>query len=153
MTNRIPNGFLAIGMMIGLGGSQWYGPGLSSSFASMLLAFLLMYPLFKIGGLGAGDIKTFVMTGCFLGIREFLEVFTAAFVIGAAMSAVKLSAERNGRERLAYLLAYAAEVVNSRRWRLYEEDVKNEQRPYQRNKIHFTVPILLGMALRTGGLI
>lgn len=152
-TDRIPNGFLATGIMIGLGGSQWFGPGLPSSSVSMLLAFLLMYPLFKIGGLGAGDVKVLVMTGCFLEINDFLTTLTAAFVIGAVMSAVKLFAEHNGRERLAYLLAYAVEVISSRRWKLYGEDLDQHQGLYHRNKIHFTVPILLGTALRIGGLI
>ncbi len=152
-TDRIPNGFLVIGIMIGLGGSRWYGPGLLSSSVSMLLAFLLMYPLFKIGGLGAGDIKVLVMTGGFLSVKDFLTVLTAAFVIGAILAAIKLFAEHNVRERLAYLLAYAAEVIDSKRWKLYGEDLDRHQELYHRNKIHFTVPILLGTALRIGGLI
>ena len=61
-TDRIPNGFIAVGILAGLAGSQPYGPGLSHSVISMFLAFLLMYPLFKIGTLGAGDIKVLIMT-------------------------------------------------------------------------------------------
>ena len=152
-TDHIPNGFLVTGMVTGLAASHFLGPGLSHSAVSMLLAFLLMYPLFKFGGLGAGDIKVLVMTGGFLSVKDFLTVLTAAFVIGAVLAAIKLFAEHNGRERLAYLLAYTAEVISSKRWKLYGEDLDRHQELYHRNKIHFTVPILLGTALRIGGLI
>lgn len=152
-TDRIPNGFLVTGIMIGLYGSQWCGPGLRSSFLSMLLAFLLMYPLFKIGGLGAGDIKVLVMTGCFLTIKEFLAVLAASFMIGAVMSVAKLFMEGNGRERMVCLSAYASEVLRSGRWKLYGEDLEKDRGLYHRNKIHFTIPILFGTALWIGGLI
>lgn len=152
-TDRIPNGFIVIGILTGLISSYWHGPGLSSSMVSMLLAFLLMYPLFKIGTLGAGDIKTLIMAACFLRVREFLTVLAAAFVIGAAICAGKLLAEHNGKERLLYLLSYVSEVIRSGHWKLYGEDLKQDQMLYRRNKIHFTIPVLLGAALRIGGMI
>lgn len=119
----------------------------------MFLAFLLLYPLFKIGALGAGDIKTLVMTGSFLAVEEFMTVLAAAFVVGAVFSIGKLLVERNGRERLSCLLSYAAELVRSRQWQLYGEELRKDDRAYRRNKIHFTVPVLFGAALRVGGLI
>lgn len=152
-TDHIPNGFIAVGIVIGLAGSQGYGPGLSSSAASMLLAFLLLYPLFKIGTMGAGDIKTLIMTGCFLTLEEFLTVLAAAFVAGAVISLGKLAAEGNGKERMRCLLSYGLEVRRSGHWKLYEEDLGQDRRLYRRNKIHFTIPILLGAALRIGGVI
>ncbi len=152
--DRIPNGFIAAGIAIGLAGSHLAGPGLLHSATSMLLAFLLLYPLFKIGTLGAGDIKVIIMTGCFLTAKEFLAVLAASFVIGAAISLVKLLAEHNGKERLVYLFSYVSEVIKSRHWKLYgEENLKQDRRLYCRNKIHFTIPVLFGAALRIGGLI
>lgn len=152
-TDRIPNGFIIVGMTIGLAGSHSFGPGISHSVVSMFLAFLLLYPLFKIGTLGAGDIKTLVMTGSFLAVREFMTVLAAAFVVGAVFSVGKLLAERNGRERMRCLLSYVTETVRSRQWRLYGEELREEKGAYRRNKIHFTVPVLFGAALRIGGLI
>ncbi len=152
-TDHIPNGFIATGILTGLTGSHWYGPGLSSSAASMLLAFLLMFPLFKIGTLGAGDIKTLIMTGCFLRVREFITVLAAAFVIGAVICVFKLLMEHNGKERFAYLLSYVSEVIRSGQWKLYGENLKQDQMLYRRNKIHFTIPVLFGAALRIGGVI
>lgn len=151
--DRIPNGFLATGIIVGLIGSYRCGPGLFCSAASASLAFLLLYPLFKIGTLGAGDLKTLIMTGCFLTVEEFLTVLAAAFAVGGALSLIKLFAERNGRERFACLLSYMAEVTREGHWKLYEENTEEDQGAYDRNKIHFTIPILLGAALRIGGLI
>ena len=152
-TDRIPNGFIVVGIMIGLAGSRSYGPGLSSSVVSMFLAFLLLYPLFKIGTLGAGDIKVLIMTGSFFRAKEFLAVLAAAFVAGAVFSVIKLMTEHNMKERLTCLLFYVSDVVGSRRWKLYGENLNSDYEAYRRNKIHFTIPVLFGAALRMGGLI
>ena len=152
-TDRVPNGFIAAGIVTGLTCSHLSGPGLFCSAASMLLAFLLMYPLFKIGTLGAGDIKVLIMTGCFLAVREFLTVLAAAFAGGALLSIVKLLAERNGKERMFYLLSYVSDVIRSGHWKLYGENLKQDENVYCRNKIHFTIPVLFGAALKIGGLI
>ena len=152
-TDRIPNGFIVTGITVGLGGSHLFGPGLLHSAVSMLLAFLLMYPLFKIGTLGAGDIKALIMTGCFLTAGEFMTVLAAAFIIGGGISLMKLLVEHNGKERLSYLASYVSEVVRSGHWKLYGENLKQDQLLYRRNKIHFTIPVLFGTALRIGGLI
>lgn len=177
-TDHIPNGFLVAGMVTGLAVSRFLGPGLSHSAVSMLLAFLLMYPLFKIGTMGAGDIKTLIMAGSFMTAKDFLTILAAAFVIGAVLSLVKLLTEHNGRERMAYLLSYVSDVAASRRWKLYGENAdiqetghrsaaiadsscdvctkmgrRRDYDSYCRNKIHFTIPVLFGAALRIGGLI
>ena len=90
-------------MVIGIAGGVLSGRGLPDLLASVLPAFLLMYPLYVIGALGAGDVKLFVMIGSFLTVGEFLSVLAGAFVIGAAFSLIKLAAEKNGRERFRYL--------------------------------------------------
>lgn len=180
-TNCIPNGFLVVGMTIGMAGSPLYGPGMADSAASLFLAFLLMFPLFKIGALGAGDIKVLMMTGSFLAVKDFLAVLAAAFVVGAAFSLAKLLAEHNGKERMLYLRSYMSDVIRNGRWRLYGEDLdaviaddrfcdhigrggrmhaegkekklKKDWNLYCRNKIHFTIPVLFGAALKIGGVI
>lgn len=119
----------------------------------MLLAFLLMYPLFKIGALGAGDVKLLMMTGSFMGTGELFTVLVSAFVIGAVFSLAKLLAEHNGRERIGYFLSYISEVARTGHWKLYGEHMVQDYQLYRRNKIHFTVPILFGAALKLGGMI
>ena len=180
-TNCIPNGFLAVGMAIGMAGSLVYGPGIADSALSVSLAFLLLFPLFKIGALGAGDIKALMMAGSFLTVKDFLAVLAAAFVTGAVFSLAKLFTEHNGKERMLYLLSYVSDVIRNGQWRLYGEDpgdgmsgggfcghtgaggkmhaegkemnLEKDQNSYCRNKIHFTVPVLFGAALKLGGVI
>lgn len=152
-TDRIPNGLVILGMAVGLSGKLWFDTQLWQSLVSMLLAFLLMYPLFKIGALGAGDVKVLMMIGSFLKIKGFITVLAASFVIGALFSLLKLLAEHNGRERIYYFLSYVAEVAGKRQWKIYGEHLTEDYQQYCRNKIHFTVPVLFGVVLWTGGII
>ena len=152
-TDRIPNGFIMFGIIIGASGSLWNNLSLRQTAVSMFLAFLLLYPLFKIGALGAGDVKVFMMIGSFLEVGAFLTVLAAAFVIGALCSLIKLLAEHNGRERMYYFLSYISEVVRTRQWKIYGEHMAQDYERYRKNKIHFTIPVLFSVALRIGGVI
>ena len=151
-TDRIPNGLIVLGMILGLSNSLRMDRILCN-VGSMLLAFLLLYPLFKIGALGAGDVKLFIMIGSFYETGEVLMILAAAFVIAGGLSFVKILAERNGRERMQYLLSYISEIMQTKQWRLYGEDLKQDYQRYCRNKIHFTVPVLFSVALKVGGII
>lgn len=151
-TDRIPNGFILLGMLIGIAGSLLSGRDLLDIPTSVCLAFLLLYPLYKIGVLGAGDVKLFVMIGSFLTVGELMRILAGAFVIGAGFSLVKLIAERNGRERFHYFFSYLCEVLRTGHWRIYGEDLKQDYHTYCKNKIHFAVPILFSAVCRMGGL-
>ncbi len=151
-TDRIPNGFILLGMITGIAGGVLSGRGLSDILASMLPAFLLMYPLYMIGALGAGDVKLFVMIGSFQRVGDFFPILAGAFVIGAGFSLVKLAVEKNGRERFRYFFSYLREVWRTGHWRIYGEDLKQDYHTYCKNKIHFAVPILLSAVCRIGGL-
>lgn len=152
-TDHIPNGFIILGILIGILGGLWFHTSLPQSVFSMLLAFLLMYPLFKIGALGAGDVKVFMMAGSFMGPKAFLTVMMSTFVIGAVFSLGKLLIEHNGRERIRYFLSYAAEVARTGHWKIYGEHMAQDYQLYRRNKIHFTVPILFGVIMKLGGFV
>ena len=151
-TDRIPNGFILLGMITGIAGGVLSGRGLSDILASMLPAFLLMYPLYMIGALGAGDVKLFVMIGSFQTVGDFFPILMGAFVIGAGFSLIKLAVEKNGRERFQYFFSYLCEVWRTGHWRIYGEDLKQDYHTYCKNKIHFAVPILLSAVCRIGGL-
>lgn len=152
-TDRIPNGFILLGIILGLSGSLWADKDIWKSIGSMFLAFLLLYPIYKIGALGAGDVKLFILIGSFYTVKEFMVVLTGAFVIGGGFSLIKLIAEHNGRERMQYFFSYLREVMQTREWKLYGEDLVQDYQMYCRNKIHFAVPILFSVVLKTGGFI
>lgn len=151
-TDRIPNGFILLGILTGISGSVLSGRSISDILVSVFLAFLLLYPLFRIGALGAGDVKLFVMIGSFQAVGEFMAILVGAFVIGAGFSLIKLMAEKNGRERFHYFFSYLYEVWQTGHWRIYGEDLKQDYHTYCKNKIHFAVPILFSAVCRIGGL-
>lgn len=151
-TDRIPNGFILLGIFIGVCGSLCTGRTFLEIIGSVSLAFLLLYPLYKIGVLGAGDVKLIMMIGSFCTAGELLVILAGAFVIGAVFSLVKLLVEHNGRERLCYFIDYLSDVVRSGHWKIYGEDLVQDYHVYRRNKIHFAVPILFSAVMRTGGL-
>lgn len=151
-TDRIPNGFIFSGTVCGIAGSLISGRELSGILASVFLAFLLLYPLYKIGAFGAGDVKLFVLIGSFQSIGEVTAILAGAFIIGAGFSLVKLAAEKNGRERLRYFLSYLREIGRTGHWKIYGEDIKQDYHTYCKNKIHFAVPILFSAVCRIGGL-
>ncbi|MCD7725231.1 MAG: A24 family peptidase [Clostridiales bacterium] len=151
-TDRIPNGFILLGMILGMSGCLWAGQNPRGTISSILLAFLLLYPVYKIGALGAGDVKLLMMVGSFCGIKDFMTVLAGAFVAGAVFSWLKLLAEHNGRERVQYFLSYLSEVIRTGQWKLYGEDLQQDYRRYCSNKIHFAVPVLCSVVLKTGGI-
>lgn len=151
-TDRIPNGFMILGMLLGLSGWLWTDTDFRSSIVSILLAFLLLYPIYKIGALGAGDVKLFVMIGCFCTAKDTLFILAGAFVIGAGFSLLKLLSEHNGRERMRYFISYVSEVAQTGHWKQYGEDLTQDYQRYCRNKIHFTIPVLCSAVLKAGGL-
>lgn len=151
-TDRIPNGYILFGIILGLSGSLLADKDLWKSFGSMLAAFLFLYPIYKIGALGAGDVKLLIMVGSFYAMREFMVILAGAFVIGAVFSLIKLLAEHNGRERMLYLFSYLSEIMQTRQWKLYGENLVQDYQMYCRNKIHFAVPVLLSVVLKAGGM-
>lgn len=102
--------------------------------------------------MGAGDVKLFVMIGCFYAAKDLAHILAGAFVIGAVFSLGKLIAERNGRERFRYFFCYLHDVRRSGRLKLYGEERKQDYHTYCKNKIHFAVPVLFSAVCRMGGL-
>ena len=107
-------------------------------------SILLLYPLFRIGGIGAGDIKLLSAVGCFLTVKETVACLVLSFFAGAVLSLLKMAAERNFLRRMRYLLSYVHAVAGSGKWKRYGQE--------EGGKIHFALPILLGVLLYKGGI-
>lgn len=149
-TDRIPNKLIFTGIVFGVSGTLWFCLDFGQTVFCVFLAFLLLYPLFKIGALGAGDVKVFMMIGSFLAVRECLTVMALSFLIGALFSLAKIIVERNGRERMIYFLSYILEVGRTGRWKIYGEQEAVGKEQYYKNKIHFAVPVLFAAVLQIG---
>lgn len=151
--DKIFNGWIITGIFIGLfcrilesGWSVTYYAG-----ATILLSFCLLYPIYKIGALGAGDVKLFLMTGSFVTVKWQLYCMGISFAIGALFSIGKMISEENFKERIQYLFSYLFDVFCTRQWKLYGENLKQDSRKYKSNKIHFALPICISAMLGLGG--
>lgn len=66
-----------------------------SVIGAMVLTLLLLYPFWKSGGFGAGDIKLLMALVPYLGVRWYLFCIVVSFLIGAVISAFILIRSRD----------------------------------------------------------
>lgn len=146
--DKIYNEWILLSVMAGLSYAVWQGggSGLLRSLLTMTIPIVLLYPLFMIGGLGAGDVKLLAAVGCFLSIRGVIVTIGLSFLTGAVISLLKMLAERNFLQRMRYLWSYILDVFKSREWKFYEEDIR-ESKKKKEGKIHFALPVLFGTIL------
>lgn len=155
----IPNWIIVFGVISGLFES-FIGGGVETfllGIVAMILPVVILYPVFMIGALGAGDLKLFSVIGSFLGIRGVLISLCIAFVIGAVISIIKIIQVHNFKERIYYFFSYIADLVRSGQIKLYEtklneEFIKNSSHNFPDHKIHFALPIFLGTVTYIGGI-
>ena len=82
-TEKIRNKLILAGLATGFL-IQIYEKGIS------FIPLFLFYPIFRIGALGAGDIKLFSVIAGFLTLKTWWVCVEAAFLAGAAMGLFKL---------------------------------------------------------------
>lgn len=90
---RIPNRLIVIGLapvMWTLGNKRdWQEIFCSVLF--MLLVWLLCWPFYLLRGLGAGDIKLFILLMGVCGFQKFLFIALLAFIFACVFSLVKMA--------------------------------------------------------------
>ena len=152
--DRIYNGWITLGIFLGLSLRIWKNGwhDMGGAVATMLISFCILYPIYKIGALGAGDVKLLVMVGSFLSVNRLLRVMVVSFIIGAIFSLGKMISEENFMERMKYLSSYLEDVLRSRQWKLYGENLKDDFKEYKSNKIHFALPICFSVMFGLGGM-
>lgn len=124
---KISNHLIIFGLIIGILFNFFeYGwTSISISFLGILLPILLLFPLFLIKALGAGDIKLFSVLGSFYGVTYVFKIIVAAFIIGAVMSLVYLIKYKQVFYRLHYLVTYFQTIIfNASRQGVTEKNSK-----------------------------
>ncbi len=151
--DKIYNEWICLAVMGGLSYSVWRGgaEGLVTALISMTIPVMLLYPLFMVNCLGAGDIKLLASVGCFLSIKETVICLGISFFIGAVFSFFKMMAEKNFLQRFRYLISYIREVAGTGEWKMYGEEEAGEK-GRKKDKIHFALPVFLGVVIYKGGL-
>lgn len=102
--------------------------------------FFIFFFLYRLGMLGAGDVKLFALSAAMLEKGDCIPYLSASMVAAALAAVVRLAADRNAGERIYYFCSYVAEVVRFRRFRLY---LSGEERC--RYSVHMAGPMLAGL--------
>lgn len=146
---RIPNRMILLIFLYGIGYRYWDsgGRGAAAYLVSGAAVLLLLYPLFKIGAAGAGDVKLISSTAGYLSGREISRFLIVSLLIAAVISIFKLIKERSARERFGYLCSYFADVIRTGHFKLYLRDRTEAKKA----GIRMAGPVLLSLLLHMGG--
>ena len=147
---KIPNYLIAAMILAGV---PWRvleeGPWSAMQFAlQVILIGGLLYPLFKIGAIGAGDVKLFGVAAGYLPFEKIFAFLFISLLIAAILSLVKLWQNNNFRERLHYFAEYFADILKSGSWRLYLENGKDSPEI----RLCLSGPAFLSLLLYLGGI-
>lgn len=99
---------------------------------------ILLYLLYLIGVLGAGDIKLFSVIGAFTDFKTLTQCILASFLAGAGIAVVKLTVNRSARDSLWRGFLYLQALARGERYS-YREVCPKE------NLMHFSAAILVGL--------
>jgi prepilin peptidase CpaA len=117
-SGRISNRLIALALLTGLV-FRIFGAGyigIVHFLVNISVPVILLFLLFQMRALGAGDIKLFSVVGSFVTIRQLGYIMVAAFLAGAVIGAGKL---------------------------VYEK-IRFGCRRQKKTLIHFSMPILIG---------
>lgn len=144
---RIPNYLVLLAAFLGVGWQSWDAgfSGALSYLGQAMLVMALLYPFFKIGGLGAGDVKLLGVTAGYLPFGKVLVFLFCSLLIAAMISVVKMWKDHIFRERMRYLSAYLEQVVRTGRWKFYQAECKFSM------GIRMSGPVFISVLLYLGG--
>ena len=97
---RIPN-YVILGMTIAGIGWRMYderAPGALWYLGQAVLVMAVLYPFFKTGGLGAGDVKLMGVTAGYLPAEKILGFLFCSLLVAAMISLAKIW-KRDGKRR------------------------------------------------------
>ena len=143
-SGKVSNRMIAIGLMTGLIFQviEHKVCGIYFFLWNISVPVILLYLLFQMRVLGAGDIKLFSMIGSILTIGELYQCMACSFLVAGAGAAALLATDRNRWIRLRYAIQYLFEALRFGIKRPYEP-------PSGAGKLFFpfAVPILFGTAI------
>lgn len=149
----VPNVLIAIAGSYGFLCSVYY-QNFFSHIPGMIFPILLLYPFYKIGTMGAGDMKLFSVIGLYVSFSESMTCMFLAFMISAIYGVILLVLSKEVKERFSYLISYLKDCMQIGHFRYYYVDSFGKKLSFtkeQETKIHMTIPILLSVLIHLGG--
>lgn len=140
--DKIPNALILTGLFLACG-YQTVQNGIALLCIRIVFVLILLYPLYMLGMLGAGDVKLYCMSAAFLAGRDCLIFFSFSLLFSAAIALLKMLFLRNLRERIHYFCSYVVDIAKNGKLFLYQNGIAFEKK----GGIHMTGPMLLGFVL------
>lgn len=146
---KIPNwlavAMAAVGILFrlwcqGLIGALWF-------LAQALLVMGVLYPLFQIGALGAGDVKLFGVAAGYLPFRKIFLFSFVSMLIAAMVSLIKMIRGKLFGERLKIFFHYVREVADNGALLPYPAEGSTREN----TRVCLSGPVLLSLLLYLGG--
>ena len=152
---KIPNILVAAGCCYGMV-RLLYGQNVLNALPGIIFPVIVLFPLYKIGTIGAGDIKLLSMLGFYFNFMETMFCIFLSFVLGAVISIISFIRYENFFERMTYLFSYLKECFYMGHFRYYYLDSKGKQISHlteDKSKIHLAIPIFFSVLLHVGGVL
>ena len=148
-SRKIPNPLILLIMGIGIirGYCLENRYGLGKYAIVFAVVVFLLYPLFRIGGLGAGDVKLMSVCAGFFPAEEAFYFLFISLLFSAIFSIFKLIRKRDLRDRIRYFCNYCRNVAGKGRWYYYQP--KTGDRKLE--GICMSGPVLCSVLLKIGG--
>ena len=143
--HRIPNWYLCLiwplGMFYRVTQEGWQG--LSKGICLSIIPIILLYFLYQMRVLGAGDIKLFSAVGVYLSYQQLVYWIVGSFISGAIIGVFLLIKKKILIQQLFYFSNYIKEqVLMFPNQRIYQN-----ARIGQDNVMHFTIAMVVGYCL------
>lgn len=148
-SEKIPNFWILSGWTAGFlfGFSQRGFGGIFSYLSGIFVPLLLLSFLFFFRVMGAGDIKLLSVIGGFMGPFSILWCIFYSFLSAGLLSFALLCACGNLKDRFQYFFTYLQNTILTKQRLPYRIPGKNRA-----EHLHFSVAVLLGVLLWTGGI-
>lgn len=104
-----------------------------------------LYPLYRLGAVGAGDVKLLAAIQGFWGWSSGLTCLEWMCLAAGLLSLGKMVTGDCGREKVRYFLSYVGEIAVSGRWQIYLEDMESARK--RSGTLHLSVPMMVGLGI------
>ncbi len=135
----------AAGLVRGISGAGFKGVLMYLLVTAVML--VILYPFFRIGGLGAGDVKLFSVCAGYFSANRIIYFLFFSMLFSAIFSIFRLLRERSVCDRVSYFCEYCAAVARSGRWYLYLPQRKTGRL----SGVCMSGPILCSVLIGLGG--
>lgn len=129
--------------------------GIYPYIIGMIIPIIVLFPLFMIKALGAGDIKLLSVVGCFLGPSDIIKIIIISFFSGGVLSILYIIRSKSLFKRYRHFKSYISQVIKEYKSKKTANKIDpnniriipyyQKERDGRSGVIHFSVAILMAL--------